>query len=121
MTNPANTLLLQDLSRGLSKWLSNTPNSRARIINMMPNTEFANGFKLKEQPDGTMAMNNRTPPAMSPEALDAARYRFLREQQWDVASLFVVAGSKALVRLGTDCPSLDRLDAAIDAAILSNL
>lgn len=47
---------------------------------------------------------------------DAARYRWLREQQWNTASLFVIAGSKSLVRLGTDCPSLARLDAAIDAA-----
>lgn len=51
------------------------------------------------------------------DARDAARYRWLREQQWDSASLFVIDGGKERVRLGTDCPSLFRLDAAIDAAI----
>ena len=50
---------------------------------------------------------------------DAKRYRWLREQQWNESSLFVVAGSKKEIVLGTDCPSLDRLDAAIDAAILA--
>ena len=48
---------------------------------------------------------------------DALRYRHLREQQWNTASLFVVAGSKDSVRLGTDCPSLARLDEAVDEAI----
>ncbi len=57
-------------------------------------------------------------PEPAPSEVDARRYRWLRKQQWDTASLFVIAGSKSLVRLGTDCPSLDRLDAAIDAAML---
>jgi hypothetical protein len=47
---------------------------------------------------------------------DAERYRWLRGQYWDASNLFVVAGSKSQVRLGTDCPNHDRLDAAIDAA-----
>jgi predicted nuclease with TOPRIM domain len=46
---------------------------------------------------------------------DAERYRTLREQFWMTSNLFVVAGGKARVVLGTDCPSLDRLDAMIDA------
>lgn len=48
---------------------------------------------------------------------DAARYRFLRAQYWDESSLFVISGSKSQVRLGTDCPSHERLDETIDAAI----
>lgn len=48
---------------------------------------------------------------------DAERYQWLREQQWDTSSLFVIAGSKSDVRLGTYCPSLDLLDNAIDGAI----
>lgn len=45
------------------------------------------------------------------------RYRWLRERQWNTASLFVIAGGKSAVRLGTDCPFRDRLDAMIDAEI----
>ncbi|WGY69866.1 hypothetical protein KEC55_07835 [Burkholderia cepacia] len=47
---------------------------------------------------------------------DAERYRWLRQQHWNESTLFVVAGHHSLVRLGTDCPSDERLDAAIDAA-----
>lgn len=47
---------------------------------------------------------------------DAGRYRWLREQNWNESTLFVVAGHHSLVRLGTDCPAGERLDAAIDAA-----
>jgi hypothetical protein len=51
---------------------------------------------------------------------NAARYRWLRDQFWVKADLFVVSGSKSRVLLGTDCPSQDRLDAAIDAAMESH-
>lgn len=47
----------------------------------------------------------------------AERYRWLRERNWNESALFVVQGHHSLVRLGTDCPSGERLDAAIDAAI----
>lgn len=55
---------------------------------------------------------------MDQDALDAARYRWLREQHWYDAQLCVVAGPKQAVKLGHDCPSGERLDAAIDAARL---
>lgn len=48
---------------------------------------------------------------------DAERYRWLRKQHWNEAELCVVARPKDAVKLGYDCPSLDRLDAQIDAAI----
>lgn len=48
---------------------------------------------------------------------DAERYRWLRAQHWNNADLCVVANPKVAVRLGHDCPSLERLDAAIDAAM----
>lgn len=54
---------------------------------------------------------------MTDEARDAARYRWLRQQHWNEAEMFVVAGSKSQVRLGADCPSLVRLDDIIDAAL----
>lgn len=50
---------------------------------------------------------------------DAERYRWMRAQQWDTSNLFVVAGGKDRVKLGTDCPSSERLDALVDAAIAS--
>lgn len=48
---------------------------------------------------------------------DAERYRWLREQSWDAGELCIVSQPKHAVKLGHDCPSLFRLDAAIDAAI----
>lgn len=51
---------------------------------------------------------------------DAERYRWLRVQQWNKSNLFVVAGGKERIKLSTDCPSLDRLDAAIDALAQDN-
>lgn len=53
----------------------------------------------------------------SEDRRDAERYRWLRERNWNESALFVVSGHHSLVRLGTDCPSGERLDAAIDAAI----
>lgn len=50
---------------------------------------------------------------------DAERYRWLRAQHWNDSLLAVVADPKDAVKLGHDCPSLDRLDAAIDAAMLA--
>ena len=47
---------------------------------------------------------------------DAARYRWLRAKHWHDGGLCVVTNAKETVRLGTDCPSHERLDAAIDAA-----
>jgi hypothetical protein len=50
-------------------------------------------------------------------AVDAQRYRWLRQQNWNESPLFVVAGGRSAVRLGSHCPSMDLLDAAIDAAL----
>lgn len=46
---------------------------------------------------------------------DARRYRWLRAQQWSDANMFVVCGGNSVIKLGVDCPNLDRLDTAIDA------
>lgn len=48
---------------------------------------------------------------------DAERYRWLRKQHWNEGVLCVVMQPKKSVKLGCDCPSLDRLDGFIDAAI----
>jgi len=58
-----------------------------------------------------------TPAQPSEDARDAARYRRLRAQNWHDSDLFVVSGGKASVRLGIDCPSGSRLDAAVDALL----
>jgi hypothetical protein len=46
---------------------------------------------------------------------DAERYRKLRQQQWNESELCVVMRPKEAVKLGYDCPSLERLDAFVDA------
>lgn len=48
--------------------------------------------------------------------LAAERYFWLREQQWYNSNMCVVINPKAQLKLGTDCPSLDRLDTLIDEA-----
>lgn len=61
------------------------------------------------------------PPATEQDALDSRRYRWLREQDWFASPLCVLRNPKqTLTRgsgLGADCPSRDRLDDALDAAI----
>jgi hypothetical protein len=48
---------------------------------------------------------------------DALRYRFLRELHWSDGPMCVAMQPKLSVKLGHDCPSHERLDDAIDAAI----
>jgi|SRR5690625_1288120 len=48
---------------------------------------------------------------------DAERYRRLRGMTWHSSPLCVVSIPKKSVRPGLDCPSGDRMDAAIDAAM----
>lgn len=50
---------------------------------------------------------------------DAERYRWLRMADWWDSSVCVIKDPKSQARLGSDCPSRDRLDAAIDAAMQS--
>lgn len=54
---------------------------------------------------------------MEQDAIDAARYRFLREQHWSDSPMCVVENPKQAVKLGYICPSREMLDAAIDAAM----
>ena len=48
---------------------------------------------------------------------DAERYRWLRIDDWWRSPMCVIRNPKDQAKLGSDCPSSDRLDAAIDAAI----
>ena len=58
-----------------------------------------------------------TEHAPTDDARDATRYRWLREQHWNEADMAVVCHPKKSVKLGFDCPSGQRLDEAIDAAM----
>lgn len=59
-----------------------------------------------------------TPPSQqSAEALDAARYRWLRQQTWDASKLCVVFNPKKSVKLGAYCPSGPLLDSEIRSAM----
>lgn len=48
---------------------------------------------------------------------DAERYRWLRMADWWSSPLCVIRSPKKQAKPGTDCPSRDRLDSAIDAAM----
>lgn len=48
---------------------------------------------------------------------DALRYRWLREQHWSESEVAVILDPKVNVKLGTDCPSGERLDNMIDAKL----
>lgn len=49
--------------------------------------------------------------------LAADRYNFLREQQWNTGPIAVVKYPKDNVKLGSDCPSMERLDEIIDVCM----
>lgn len=48
---------------------------------------------------------------------NADRYEWLRAQHWSDADVAVVCQPKKSIRLGFDCPSLQRLDDLIDSAM----
>ena len=74
-------------------------------------------------PDKAIAVSRAIEQAVlqSPEVQalmkDAERYRRLRGMTWHSSPLCVVSIPKKSVRPGFDCPSGDRMDAAIDAAM----
>ena len=72
--------------------------------------QHAMASKMGEEIDRLRAENERL-------KADAARYAWLRRQHWSDASMCVVMKPRSAVRLGHECPSVDRLDAAIDAAM----
>lgn len=78
---------------------------------VLNNTSYAKEVEYQQA-------NTTTIPTSEYEKLklDAERYRWLREQSWVNSNLIVVFGGKDRLKLGTDCPSLMRLDQAIDQA-----
>ena len=74
-------------------------------------------FTVQATYEHTGKMKPRQFPDDEPtDALDAARYRWLRQQCWD-NTLCVVTRPQTSIRAGSDCPTRGRLDAAIDAAM----
>lgn len=65
------------------------------------------------------AISDRDQLRAQVEALrkDAERYRWLRTADWWVSPLCAIRDPKQNAKLGSDCPSRDRLDKAIDAAM----
>lgn len=78
---------------------------------------------LKDALEGAIRLSTpvRQETAEPADEQDAKRYRWLREQDWFSGPLCVLRDPKLVLTraggLGADCPSRDRLDAAIDAAI----
>jgi hypothetical protein len=56
-------------------------------------------------------------PALEAAVKDAERYRWLRIADWWRSPLCTISNPKKQAKLGSDCPSGDRLDAQIDAAM----
>lgn len=55
------------------------------------------------------------------DARDAARYRWLRQQEWHRSTIAVVVEPKVSVRLGHDLPNRERLDEMIDRLMLGKV
>jgi len=89
----------------------------AEQARMRAQSVFMRGYQdmLEERVEAIIATDSR-PTA---DETDAKRYRWLRAQNWNGSLLAVVADPKDAVKLGHECPSLDHLDAAIDAAMLA--
>lgn len=51
------------------------------------------------------------------DSVDAARYRWLRDQHWSESSIAVVVKPRESIKPGYDCPSAKRLDRLIDRAM----
>jgi hypothetical protein len=90
---------------------------QAEQARMRAQAVFMRGYQdmLEDRIEAMIAADSR-PTA---DEIDAKRYRWLRGQNWNDSLLAVVADPKDAVKLGQDCPSLERLDEQIDAAMLA--
>lgn len=100
-----------------------SPESKATIEQLAQRITEADGaFGLLISPVAAGALMEILGDLESAQA-DAARYRWLREQSWFDGPLCVLRDPKKVLTtgagLGADCPSLGRLDEAIDAALRS--
>lgn len=87
------------------------------------NCDAANGIycesgDLSTKEHGESAdLSTKGPDGLADLHKDAERYRWLRSQHWNESDMAVACHPKKSVKLGFDCPSGERLDHAIDAAM----
>ncbi|MCY1366610.1 hypothetical protein D9M69_535140 [compost metagenome] len=105
--NPQAILELISEVEKLREWYGNS-------LRMFSECAAAIPTHYMDPPDGG---DVDVPEQLRRMAKDVERYRWLRSQHWNEAEMAVVACPKSSVKLGVDCPSLERLDAAIDAAM----
>ena len=72
------------------------------------------GVTYMDPPDGGAPS---IPEQLRRMARDAARYRWLRMADWWESPLCAITNPRQNAKLGSDCPSRDRLDTAVDAAM----
>lgn len=92
----------------LTDWYSNILYVIREITAALP------GAHYMDPPDGG---DVSVPEQVRRMAKDAERYRWLRMADWWNSPLCVIRDPKQQAKPGTDCPSRDRLDEAIDAAL----
>lgn len=92
----------------LAEWYSNSLDVINEITAALP------GAHYMDPPDGG---DVSVPEQVRRMAKDAERYRWLRIADWWNSQLCVIRDPKQQAKPGTDCPSRDRLDEAIDAAL----
>ena len=78
---------------------------------------FARLEEMIALPDLSTGILNR----VRAEALNAKRYRWLREQHWKTSDLCAVSHPNVSVKLGYECPSGERLDVLIDRALAADM
>lgn len=92
----------------LTEWYSNALDVISEVTAAIP------GVTYMDPPDGG---DVSIPEQIRRMAKDAKRYLWLRTADWWSSQLCVVRDPKQQAKPGTDCPSRDRLDSAIDAAM----
>lgn len=92
----------------LTEWYSNALDVISEVSAAIP------GVTYMDPPDGG---DVSIPEQIQRMAKDAKRYLWLRTADWWSSQLCVVRDPKQQAKPGTDCPSRDRLDSAIDAAM----
>lgn len=92
----------------LTGWYSNSLDIIRDVTEAIP------GVTYMDPPDGG---DVSIPEQVRRMAIDAERYRWLRMANWWDSPLCVVRNPKEQAKPGTDCPSMNRLDEAVDKAM----
>lgn len=96
----------------------NEPGHMLTCLRLIHAAHDADGCDLSAWPAEAAAEIERLADALMERERDARRYRWLRAQHWNDNTIAAVRWPKDAMRLGHDAPSGERLDAAIDEAIL---